>query len=202
MKTKMMVLFSALCLTGVAQSFQKGQKDINLGYGIANTFVNSNYSVSIPCISASIENGVSDAISFGIYLGLAKAKSAITGWDNCNNGNGNGNFLYQYWFSHEATYFIFGLKGAYHFEELIKNEKLDAYAGILLGQNFETDKYSSITSPGCEKVDGPARPFEKYAGFIWSVYAGTRYRFSEHVGIFAELGYGIVILNAGLNLKF
>jgi hypothetical protein len=39
-------------------------------------------------------------------------------------------------------------------------------------------------------------------GFIWAAYAGARYRFTKHVGIFGELGYGIVVFNAGLNIKF
>ena len=59
----------------------------------------------------------------------------------------------------------------------------------------------SVTNPFCDKHQiGVAG--SDYGGFIWSLNAGIRYRFSEHVGIFAELGYGISILNLGLNFKF
>lgn len=39
-------------------------------------------------------------------------------------------------------------------------------------------------------------------GFTYSLLVGGRYRFTEHIGAFLELGYGVTIINLGLNLKF
>jgi len=38
--------------------------------------------------------------------------------------------------------------------------------------------------------------------FGYQIFGGLRYMFSDHVGGFAELGYGITVGNIGLTLKF
>ena len=40
------------------------------------------------------------------------------------------------------------------------------------------------------------------SGAAYSIFLGSRYRFTDRVGVFAELGYGISVLQLGLNLKF
>ena len=93
---------------------------------------------------------------------------------------------------------ILGIRGAYHFGRFINIEKLDVYAGLMLGNDFAKDSYS--TNSQC--------PYHQeymsrsYGGGVASLFVGARYRFTNHVGIFGELGYGISMLNIGLNLKF
>jgi hypothetical protein len=38
-------------------------------------------------------------------------------------------------------------------------------------------------------------------GFTYNVFVGGRYYFTDNIGAFAELGYGISILNLGLCVK-
>ena len=185
-----------------AQSFKSGQVDINLGYGLGNTFIADAYTVSMPGTSLTLDFGISSSLSLGIYGGLAKAKYEVHGRRPCNSGNGNGNFEYGYTRTQEATHTMLGIRGAYHFTASGSNEKLDAYGGIMLGNNFESDEYTTLTEPLCDKDEGISAPYENYDGFIWSVFAGARYRFAPSIGIFAELGYGITVVNVGLNIKF
>ena len=202
MKTKFIIILSVLSISATAQSFQKGQVDINLGYGFGNTFIDSKYNVSMPAISGVLDFGIANSFSLGVYVGEAKAKWTVAGTDVCNNGNGNGNYSYLYAYTHEAKHLMVALRGSYHLGSLIKSDNLDAYLGLQLGNNFETDEYSLTTTPFCDKLNKLYFVNKYYNGFIWAVYAGARYRFSKHVGIFGELGYGIVVFNAGLNIKF
>jgi len=193
MKTKIICLLTAISISAGAQT------NINLGAGFGNTFMNKNYEVKTPFLHATLEFPLSDNLSMGAYVSYAKAEWPLTGTDVCNNGNGNGNYSYAYTYTHKATHVIVALKTAYHFTA--KDDKLDIYGALLLGNDFESDEYTLTTNPFCDKVNGLPFPFKKYDGFIWGIYGGARYRFTEHVGIFGELGYGISVFNVGLNLK-
>ncbi|HXB42368.1 MAG TPA: hypothetical protein VNZ49_17650 [Bacteroidia bacterium] len=184
-----------------AQSFQKQQVDLNIGFGLGNTFVGSGTASMFPPISASLEYGITDAISIGGYLGYAGATWRYIGRDWCPAGNGNGNAYgnyYDYTDTYSWSFYIIGLRGAYHFEKFVKNDKVDLYAGLMLGDDIAKYKYST-TDPCTNHV---AYSSPSYGGFIWSGFAGCRYRFTDKVGIFGELGYGVAYLNLGLNLKF
>ena len=91
-----------------------------------------------------------------------------------------------------------GLRGAYHFNEFVKIDKLDLYAGLMLGYNIASETFSS-TDPSRTNI---AYYGSSYGGFAYSFFGGARYRFTDNIGVFGELGYGISILNIGLNIKF
>lgn len=183
-----------------AQSFAKQQIDINFGVGIGNTFIQRGAVKVLPAISTSFDYGVSDAISIGAYLGYSSATYNIFGSSYCPPGNGNGNAFGNY-FNYTDTYkykfSIVGLRGAYHFAKFINNDRTDLYLGAMAGANFVQSEYS--TNDICGHV---ATPVHKYNAFIFSGFAGLRYRFTEHVGVFAELGYGISYATLGINFKF
>ncbi|WP_338793546.1 outer membrane beta-barrel protein [Bernardetia sp. Wsw4-3y2] len=86
------------------------------------------------------------------------------------------------------TYTIIGVRGAYHFD--LGHEKIDTYGGALLGYNI-------ISFSGDDYFQGTAA-----SAAAFSVFLGGRYRFTENLGAFAELGYGISVLQLGLNVKF
>ncbi len=86
------------------------------------------------------------------------------------------------------TYILVGGRGSYHFDFGVEN--LDPYAGLMLGYNIasvSTDSNMPTASAG---------------GFLWGAHAGARYFFGPKFGVFAELGYGIAWLNAGVAFKF
>ncbi|MBI2721690.1 MAG: hypothetical protein HYX39_05910 [Bacteroidetes bacterium] len=184
-----------------AQSFAKQQIDINFGVGIGNTFIKSGASKVLPVISTSFDYGITDAISIGAYLGYSNATYNFNGRNFCPSGNGNGNAFGNY-FDYTDTYTykfsIVGLRGAYHFAKFINSDKTDVYLGAMAGANLVQSTYST-NDPCAEHI---ALPIQKYNGFIYSGYAGVRYRFTENIGIFAELGYGISYATLGINFKF
>lgn len=196
------ITLAALCailfsLSASAQSYKKGQLDLNLGLGLGDNLVEGPGITIVPPISASLEYGITDDISLGGYMGFAGSVSRYYGSEWCNNGNGNG-VNYNYTDSYTWTYFLIGARGAYHFGRFIKVDKLDVYAGLLLGNDFAHESYST-TSPCSDHVRYNDVP---YGGFFWSIYGGARYHFTNRFGVFGELGYGVSYLNAGVTFKF
>ncbi|MGZ3904993.1 MAG: hypothetical protein ACXVC6_14930, partial [Bacteroidia bacterium] len=142
------IILSLLVFASVAtqaQSFQKGQVDINLGMGLGNTFigygrfVGAGYSYHrMPTLNASVDYGITDAISIGGYMGYTSFKYSwmyqdyhgSTGWVNYTD-------------TYKWSFFILGARGAYHFGEFIKIDKLDCYAGLMLGYNIAKGTYTT-----------------------------------------------------------
>ncbi|MBU2494152.1 MAG: hypothetical protein KJ571_16110 [Bacteroidetes bacterium] len=159
-----------------AQGFQKDSKQINagIGFGLPGIYGDSD----LPPVSVGFQYGIDEKISIGGIVGLSTS-SYSDGWYNDN---------YKWSF----TYFIIGARGEYHF---LKNEdKFDAYAGVTLAYNNV-----SVSEPsgynGLYTYDG--------SYMIYGAHVGGRYAFSETLGAFAEIGYGIGYLTFGVsyNLK-
>lgn len=126
-------------------------------------------------LSASFEYGVSDKIGVGAYVGYA-SREFNTGYSAAD---------------YKVTYTLFGARGNYHF---YTEDKFDAYAGVLLGYNSATVTY---TNGGSNVFGTPS-----YGGSVFGGQIGGRYYFTDSIGAFAELGYGIGYLNVGLAYKF
>lgn len=128
---------------------------------------------SVPPIGASFEYGIKDEISIGGFLGYTASDIAFVGGD---------------W---KYSYTILGLRGSYHLD-LLGNEKIDTYGGAMLGYYLLSVDYgnSGVTTGG------------DAGSFAYTLYVGGRYAFTDNIGAFAELGYGIAFLQLGANLKF
>lgn len=164
--------FSALSMN--AQSiFAKGDKVVNLGVGLFSYLGDSGYKTTIPPISASFETCIKDnlfneksSLGVGAYAAYAGQK-----YDS-------GEFDWKY------SYIILGARGALHYQFV---DKLDTYAGLMLGYNI-----ASVSGDGAASA----------GGFTYSLYAGARYSFSEKFAAFAEVGYGIAAIELGISFKF
>lgn len=77
----------------------------------------------------------------------------------------------------------------YHFE---LNPKFDTYGGGMLGYNSVREK----AEPNIQLIGETDTK-----GFTYTLLVGGRYRFTEHIGAFLELGYGVTVINLGLNIK-
>jgi len=178
-----------------AQSFQKAQLDLDLGIGLGNSIIGTGNTNVIPPLSTSIDFGITNDISIGGYLGFTGASYSYSAWENCGKGNGFGQY---YTDTYKWSYFILGVRGAYHFGRFIKIDKLDVYTGLMIGNDFAQSSYSTTsTCPDHAVYVSPT-----YGGIVFSAYGGARYRFTDHFGVFAELGYAVAYLNMGVNLKF
>lgn len=150
--------------------FEKGSSIINLGIGIGTTLYGTGYTGTFPPISVSYEKGIANGRwGIGGFLAHTGAKYG----DKTD-----------YW---KFSYTIIGIRGDYHF---YTNEKLDTYGGVMLGYDIVSDKWHG---------EGEGNDFNASASTAsFSIFVGGRYYFSDHIGVFAELGYGIAWLNLGL----
>lgn len=184
MKTKIFLLASALMLSLASlnaqdSQFVKGNHVGNLGIGLGNAlYTGGGYTSSTPPISVSYEVGVKDGIfdkgSLGIggLIGYASSKYGYFGYE---------------W---KYTNIVFGVRGAIHYPLV---DKMDTYAGLMLGYNI-----ASVTEPsGASGVGYSA----KGSNLILPGFVGARYYFSNNFGVFGELGWGIAYLTLGVTLK-
>jgi len=172
--------FATAQLTG----FKQKQIDIQAGLGIFSTLnalfneagVNevAKSKWTLPPISLSADYGVTDQISVGLYTCIARSTITVYGDE-----------------AEKDKFTIVGIRGLYHFETI---PKADVYAGAMLGFLSITAKRENWVNGGEFKATDN--------GLGYQLIIGGRYRLSEFAGVFAELGYGVAVINLGLNLKF
>jgi hypothetical protein len=124
-------------------------------------------------LSVSIEHGFHEYISAGVYVGYIQRRFA-TDW--------------------KYTYTVIGARGSYHANELLKleNPKVDLYGGATLYYRRYSYKYTETSQTYTNSSGGSA-------GIAFHV--GGRYMFTDNIGGFAEVGYGISPLLLGLTIK-
>ena len=193
-KTKLFILFFELSATANAQSFGKGQKDINIGIGLGSTYYSNTYNTNVPPLSFSYEVGITDDISLGGYFSFASASYKFTSSEFCNGGGPP--VWYNYTDEYKYSYTILGLRGAYHLAKFIPHDNLDVYGGIMLGYDIVHVNYTSTSV-----CTGHYSAYGAASEVAFSFFLGTRYRFNDKLGIFGELGYGLSYLTIGLSIK-
>ncbi len=152
----------------------KGVNLLNAGVGLGSYGL---YGTGGLPLTASFEHGFTKNISAGVNLGFIQKKYA------------------DYW---KYTYFIFGARGSYHFNEVLKinNPKLDVYGGLGLFYRRYSFNHKAVDGDELD-VD-----YKASGGDVdFALHAGTRYMFSDKVGAYAELGYGISPLQLGISFK-
>ncbi len=181
---KLFIACLVACLAALNVSAQKtsfAQKDnvVGVGIGFGGNMYAGYYGSGIkriPAISAYYEHCVKDNL-----------------WDEKSSIGVGGLLGYasaktDYW---KSSNIIIGARGALHYAFL---DKLDTYTGLMLGYDivsfkWEDDLWNNYAS-------GAA------SGFTWSWFVGARYYFTDSFAAFAELGYGVAILNLGVSFKF
>jgi hypothetical protein len=178
------VAFSLISYSAKAQeTFLKGDKVINLGIGLGSYIGYSGADFSTPPVSLSGEYCVKDGLineraSIGVGGYLAYTGSKVSLLDD---------YDYGWWY----RYYVIGARGAFHY---MVAPKFDAYAGVMLGYNIVSLSWYGDSN---YKSDGNATSAAAYSTFV-----GARYLFTENIGVFAEVGYGIAAIELGLSLKF
>lgn len=179
------LLFTVVALFAVvslsAQDvFKKGDLVGNLGIGIGNTLHGSGYSGDFPPISLSGEYGVIDGLLEG------KASIGVGGYLAYSSSSYKYGILGDN-FKVKFSDFVIGARGAFHYQFL---EKLDTYAGLMLA-------YDIVSVSGNKGVGS----YDSSTFFV-PVFVGARYYLTENLGVMAELGYGVSVLNIGVSYKF
>jgi hypothetical protein len=114
---------------------------------------------------------------------------------------------YDYGFMNHAyeikhNYWVFGARGAYHFDFYDMNgqeffKKFDVYAGIFMGFSYDAVSYDS-TFEGSHLDD----EFDNDLSFRNDLFVGCRYLFTDNFAVFAEAGYSVSNLSAGISFLF
>jgi hypothetical protein len=176
-KTALFAVLAIVCtINASAQAYEQGGKQLNVGIGLGSTLTGSGLSSTVPPLGISFEYGLKEKISIGGYLGYAGAKSESFGWKWTYN------------------YIVFGARGSYHFAT---SDKLDPYVGAIIGYNAAS---VSVEKPA--GYTGPDLAAASAGGVIIGGHLGARYMFTDQLGAFGELGYGIAFLQLGVTAKF
>ena len=160
-------------------TFLKGNQLAGVGIGIfGGNYFGSGYS-GTPYFTGYYENCFKDklfdeksSLGIGGTLGYMSNK-----WEYQGHG----------W---KYTYFLIGTRGSLHYAFV---DKLDTYAGMMLGYRIVSDKEIGI----------PVGSPYNYNGLTSDWYIGGRYYFTNTFAVFLELGYswfsnGII----GISIKF
>jgi hypothetical protein len=164
--------------------FPRGCALANLGIGVGNLYWGSGYGTALGVApTLDIDVAITNRLGIGnIGIGGTVSYSSTT----YDDGYGD---KYKY------SGILVGLRGTYHFIfdlDAIK-DKLDPYAGILLG-------YIITNNPNV--YDNNYGLGTKASAFQPGIFAGAHYYFVQHFGVFAELGYnGFSIFTFGITLK-
>lgn len=181
------VSFALLPFLTFSQQMEKGTHVISPGFGVGGVFpVFSSVNTRTPLFGLSyeyvaFENAGPGSIGVGGFIGYKAFKR--------NNEIGDDRFY------EKLHYVIIGAKGAYHYNPFPNLKSLDPYAGVMLSLNIPD--YSHNYTTKYQYLEN------KYKAYLAAtVYVGTRYFFTENVGVFAEAGFGTYFFNLGVNFKF
>jgi len=167
--------------------FSKGDLVFGVGLGLGNNLGGTGYKTSIPPIVITGEYGLTDAlikntgkgyVGVGGYLAYTANKSSYR-WSSGEE------------YGWKWTYLIIGARGAFHYQLV---DKLDTYAGAIVGFNIASSSYYGW--------DGYTGGTSSAGGLTYSTFAGARYYLADKIAVFAEAGYGFNFLEAGLSIKF
>ncbi len=164
---------------------------ISAGIGALPTHLNDDATVNTPPVSVIVAYKASPIFQLSGYAGYSSSTS-------------NSPFIVSDGQSSLISnkQLLVGLRG-----ELRKEigKKFDVYGGALIGYNHTTtrefDKYTNETI--VREVDGPTpfNPNQPNGRLLYSGFVGTTYYFAKRIGVFAEAGYGISLLNTGFTIK-
>ena len=174
------ISFTLTQLKAQEPTFSKGDKVLNLGFGLGSTLYSGLYYKGIiPPLSASVDVGIVDkvlekgVIGIGGYLGYSSYKLDYSsyGWNYSN--------------------LIIGGRGTFHYPLV---DKLDTYAGILIGFNISSSREFGNVLPSYYHTSN--------GGPVYSAFVGAKYYLQNNLALFGEFGYGISYLTLGVSLKF
>ena len=189
MKKKMFLatvicLFAAVHTSAQESVFGKGDNVVNLGVGFGGNLYNGyDYGRSdineLPTFTLSYERGIisnlfneQSSLGVGGLVGYTSAKYDYSGWG---------------WTS---TDIMVGARGAMHYTFV---DRFDTYAGLMAGYNINSWKW---------KGAGYTSSSTGSSGLIYTFFVGGRYYLGDSFAVFAEVGYGYSLINAGLSFKF
>ena len=152
----------------------------------------------VPTLSVSVQKAFWDDITIGGQIAFNVFGSKI----DLHQSDG----YYQHSKYSQSNIYFLG-RGEYHFNRLIGlDKKYDLYAGVLAGSRISTSRESQIYEgwgtgqPGTWRNDYPNKTSTS-VGPDGGIFGGFRYYFKGNMSVYAEAGFGITALRAGLAWK-
>ncbi len=172
------MLCSAIAVN--AQTVKEGNILLNAGIGLG-TYDADN--LSFPALAVSVDYMAQDhlfddksSLSLGAYTGFYRQSWKVSYMDLVGRITNATN---------STNTFVLGARGGLHYKLV---DKLDTYGGLMLGY-----AKTSYSTNGGSSSDGE---------FKWGLFIGARYFFTDKIGAFAELGYGVSPIELGVSFKF
>ena len=149
--------------------------------GIGLGGYSNNYSSQTPVMSIAFEKGFKEDVGPG-NIGIGG-----------QIGYKSGRYDYNFWdtrYSWTYRYTMIAARAVYH-PDFAQSEKFDAYAGLTLGMYFLSfgSNDDAVTDYNSSHL-------------LLGAVGGCKYYFTENIGAYAELGYGLGYLNFGVAYKF
>jgi opacity protein-like surface antigen len=183
-----------------AQAFEEGNSVVSVGYGLGlgygrllnaySAYDGYKFSGFGP-VALGYEYGLTDNIGLGLnvsYSSYGATWIQSSAYDPFN--------VTEYDYKYRWSTLAIMARGAYHFD--IRNDDLDLYAGLGLG--FLKFGYKWTSDDPTFNEENQNVSLGTPLGY--QIFGGLRYYLSDNVGLYAEVGYGISVLNAGLAFKF
>ncbi|MCL2417085.1 MAG: hypothetical protein FWD02_04020 [Bacteroidales bacterium] len=192
-------LLSFFCIATYAEhfAFRIGENRSSFGVGLGWTYremVRRDYRGvwNFPSPNVLVERSILPFRDFG-FLSVGAQFGFHHGYRNAN--------VFNTEFRESWTSFYFVPRVALYFHEVFHPydfpENIDLYAGIGLGFNHLSHRFSNNVDPGSVGR-------QNNSGFKlgYHLFIGGRYYFREDFAIFAEVGYGLSFLNVGITIRY
>lgn len=174
--------------TGQAQRQPMHKWEIKMGAGMRPTFSPDKPTVIMPPLMAEVRARLTPAFSLGLLLGHSQSyvSRPKLGAPNYRNN-------YQNQFS------VAALRVSAHSSP---RPKWEAFGGMILGYGINKMNLLSTTDNTIDpRASITARGPKAGNKAFLSAYIGGNYRLGKHLGLFAELGFGISILTGGISYR-
>ena len=178
---KIIFLFIAITFfvsaTEAQKAFNNGDAALNIGVGLGSPYNFAPGVTAFPSINTSFEYGIIEIPKIGVISAgvFAAFKHSYDKYDT---------------YKDTYNYTTIATRGAFHLG-FLKTSKFDVYGGVIIGITHKVYVDELSTQNSYTRND-----------LVLDVFAGGRIMFSKKFGVFAELGYGISFLKAGVTLKF
>ena len=174
-----------------AEAFKINENRASFGAGLGWNSGVGNFSTNLPSPNALVERSVIP-LNFGM-ISIGAQFGFHHGFQNVNlpGGRQRESGTAVYFLPRMSLYFH---EAFYNSDDYDFPRNLDLYTGIGIGFNHLAHKPLSIHR---NYPDG-----DTGFNFGMSFFIGARYYFKPHVAAFAELGYGLSLLNVGLTIRY
>ena len=167
-----------------AQSNKLQHYDLSLGVGLFPTFLKDKGKQVVQPLALSASYRLAPNISAGLILGFSSTESSQTIHWEPQPARLRNNFSTA------------GLRFAAH---TTRFENWDVYGGLTLAyMHSQID----ILQGDAEKWKQRYGIREHSGRMITTAFLGSRFKVGDHLGVFAELGFGVSLLQAGFSYRF